>query len=853
MANQTISVDTNHDAATGRAAGEDFTINSGATLTIDSMPHLTGSGILGDITLSDGTLHIDGSRTYEVDYSGGSGTLPSVGDSITWNAGADTGKVIRLNSGNNVSGVLTLTKDVGEVTPDSADTLASGGWTADVDTVVNGFLIIYGEDQDWGSVDARSALRITGASYQIGTGTGADGQTVTLPHTGHQPAILVETGSGTGVYQWWHRVVPTASTIFYGSISDFGNTYESGFCFSQTFGSSTATFGTSTNGGVPPSGAKILIPNVHIGTTTVGAPTTEVNSATFAAHIGLVAPNTNLNVEIDWLNGSSCYVDFRGTNTTNVSNSCWGLSTTSTLIQKVNAAVTLDNCAIVKGAHGVAGDYQPLTILGVIDNVGGITMNNCLIYHGSDGNSTGALVLTTMANIAFTGTCKIASNIQDENTTYAIRGATTFNLTAETLICLGGSLVATTSSNGWEIDELIYGLPPGRGTTEQNIAALVHTASKGLIIHSGNLATGGAKHGTANIFALTDSDDVTIRNFGSPTAKINGGARAIAPINLAGITANCLFQRIYYTNMNATQFATMLNSCADITFENCGSDYAGEIELDASRVLAKGIHGASGAPDSTTGVEGDNVNVLATIFLDYFKSDTTGAVGLQFQDPGQKHLADVQIVSGTPIWNGLGDLLMRTSGDQVIYTFPYLIKGHTGFANLAIQTAGGNATTNHTWEYDIDTGSGFSGSWTTINGTNLSAETISAAGFRFKVRITCTTTNTGNVIKGFAVRTTTTLADQVANYYPLDTITLTLTGLQTGSDVVILSAGTETELVNVDAHASTSYDFVYETPENVDIGVFKAGYVPFYIRNYPLGSSNGSVPVSQVPDRNYIP
>jgi hypothetical protein len=36
--------------------------------------------------------------------------------------------------------------------------LASGGWTADVDTVVNGFLIIYGEDQDWGSVDARSTL-----------------------------------------------------------------------------------------------------------------------------------------------------------------------------------------------------------------------------------------------------------------------------------------------------------------------------------------------------------------------------------------------------------------------------------------------------------------------------------------------------------------------------------------------------------------------------------------------------------------------------------------------------------------------------------------------------------------------
>jgi hypothetical protein len=60
-------------------------------------------------------------------------------------------------------------------------------------------------------------------------------------------------------------------------------TYESGFVFGQTFGNSTVTFGTSTAGGVPPSGARIRIPNVHIGTTSVGAPTTEVNSCYFSS------------------------------------------------------------------------------------------------------------------------------------------------------------------------------------------------------------------------------------------------------------------------------------------------------------------------------------------------------------------------------------------------------------------------------------------------------------------------------------------------------------------------------------------------------------------------------------------
>ena len=79
------------------------------------------------------------SNAHQVTYSGGSGTLPVVGDIVTWNAGADTGKIVQLNSGTNVSGVLTLRKDAGETTPDSADVLVSGGWTADVDSVADAY------------------------------------------------------------------------------------------------------------------------------------------------------------------------------------------------------------------------------------------------------------------------------------------------------------------------------------------------------------------------------------------------------------------------------------------------------------------------------------------------------------------------------------------------------------------------------------------------------------------------------------------------------------------------------------------------------------------------------------------
>lgn len=86
-----------------------------------------------------------------------------------------------------------------------------------------------------------------------------------------------------------------------------------------------------------------------------------------------------------------------------------------------------------------------------------------------------------------------------------------------------------------------------------------------------------------------------------------------------------------------------------------------------------------------------------------------------------------------------------------------------------------------------------------------------------------------------------------------NSIALTLTGLVSGSDIVILDAGTTTERVNVDANSGSTYVYSFSTGGNVDICVYLAGYVPFSIRNLTLPTANASVPVSQVLDRNYTP
>lgn len=81
--------------------------------------------------------------------------------------------------------------------------------------------------------------------------------------------------------------------------------------------------------------------------------------------------------------------------------------------------------------------------------------------------------------------------------------------------------------------------------------------------------------------------------------------------------------------------------------------------------------------------------------------------------------------------------------------------------------------------------------------------------------------------------------------------TVTFTGFPTGTDIVILTAGTSTILAQVDAHPSTSYPYSYAGTPTVDVGFIKAGNIPFYIRNLALGSTDSSIPVALTTDRNY--
>ena len=83
--------------------------------------------------------------------------------------------------------------------------------------------------------------------------------------------------------------------------------------------------------------------------------------------------------------------------------------------------------------------------------------------------------------------------------------------------------------------------------------------------------------------------------------------------------------------------------------------------------------------------------------------------------------------------------------------------------------------------------------------------------------------------------------------------TLTLTGLVSASEVRIYSAGTTTELAGIENSSTTfQYDFDFDDAGNlVDIVVHHVDYVYYRIEDFPLPTTNTSLPIDQQIDRVY--
>jgi hypothetical protein len=703
-----------------------------------------------------------------------------------------------------------------------------------------GWLEIVGDESATCTVPRLGTFKVRGDKYDLGTTNGAANQQFQVPTSGslqYIAGIFVEKSVGSNTFEFY----PNA-----GSQTAVATDIRAKVCWITTAGLVRLGHnGTANAGYVPVSGLKVYVPNVIF------------QNCTTAARTANVLPNATLATRYDFTTTGGGVIDIQ------FASMAWYPSfaqafSVSIIDSGVNEQISLSEIAspIVLTRFGVgqsAAQSQVALVMSLC--FAGGTFTDCHFSRAT---------LATSGFYCVTETdCDGIIHINNSYTSLTVKGnATTGNYLGTRVKnsswtnpkLTNGRMVFATCTNITVTNPSYADVITGTTTTTAVQNSYVYEISA----NCNNLTFSGLDHfGLTNVhaylgivnIAAAGCANIKLRNIGlraTPLSLGSSNAGAYLLVLAAGAAAdNVKIQRCYVSNTR-TGLWTGDNSSTRIVFENCAGDYADAPVTPMLNAQIKAI-GASHAVTAQTACYG-------THWFDIFTSATVGRIGLLMNEKTtvEPSNSSYSITNGNPKFTSAGGLFMPVIGDEVTFEMPYFALGHTSFQSSAA-VMGGGTIGNYSLEYQINKndGAGY-GIWKTLNGANLSGETgIDAAlGVKLKIKIRTTTTNATAITSLYILTNSTAVAQD--NQYPLDTITLQLTGLQTGSDIVVLAAGTETERVNVDTNAGATYNYIYSALENVDIGVFKTGYVPFFIRNYALGASDSTLPIAQVADRNYF-
>lgn len=862
MATFTITTAQNIDELTSKAGGDTYNVNGG-TLIIDQDSRIglnqTTSTTLGSITLSaslGGTVNIDGTTIWLIPFSNGSGTVPAWNTAIT-NNGA-SGKLIGVHSALTAASTAT-----GAAMPASGfirvkqktGTYAAGalsGITATADNAGRiGWIEVVGDEAATITANRLGNFNITGAWYEVGTTNGSAGQTMQIPNNGllrYVGGVFIETAVSSGTYEFYPNSglnTTTGSTVATGNEAARGKVVWITTAGLVTIGNSG---GTGLNGYVPVSGLRVVIGNVIC------------ENCTTTARTANVIPNATIGTRYDFtttgggvINIDKCtmawYLSCSQAYSVNVSN--------STFIDSISLSEIATQMTFTKVGVGNKPTTALVTApLSMSLCFAGGTFTDCVFMRPVTGaNNSTSVILTDIDGFTFTRCKTIYAALRAHTLPVSITATRAANCTFTNLVMIDGQFSLVTCTNVIITNmNYINAIVGTTGTSNPCTAILLSSNCLNTTITGFALPVTN-NHPYTALFAINAAGctNTKIRSIGTRTSPLSlGSANATGLIYTlgTGAAANTVYiQRVYCSNTR-TGIMTADNSSTKIYSEHVFGDYADAADVSAALNMFQKASGTTKALTAQTSVYG-------THWMDYFTSTTAGRIAIVMNEPTALTAAQVELANGSA-FTSAGGLYMPVVGHTVTFTMPEYIKGHTSFANTALVMAGGTAT-NYTYEYSIDKndGNGFSAMTssaytatqlgTALNGiSGIDAQ----LGFKLKLKITTGTTNATAITSVYITTVSSTTAQDYQ--YPLDTFTLTLTGLATGSDIVILQAGTTTIITNVDQNSGTTWNYVYETLQSVDIGIYKAGKIPYFIRNYMLTSSNTSLPIAQVTDRNYL-
>ncbi|UOF78929.1 hypothetical protein [Caudoviricetes sp.] len=853
MATFTITADTNIDTLASKVGGDTYNINGG-NLIIDQDSRVgqnqNTSASLGPVTLSPslgGAINIDGTGIWMIPYTGGSGNVPAWNTVITNSTGS--GKLIGVHSALTAASTAT-----GAAMPatgfirvkQKTGTYAAGALTGITATASDagrvGWLEIVGDEASTMTLNRLGTCNITGAWYEIGTTNGASNQTMQIPNGGllrYAAGVFIETAVGSGAYEFY----PNA-----GIVTTTGTEADRGKCvwIDNTGLVRIGNSGAATNGYTPVTGLKVVIGNIFF------------ENCTTATRTANVIPNATIATRYDFtstgggvINADKCnfawYPSFTQAYSVQLSN--LGV-VDAILVSEIATPMTWSKVGVGnKPTTALVATPLSMTLC-----FAGGTFTDCVFQRvATAANNSTNIILTDCDGFTFTRMVSRYAALRAHTLPVAITATRVNNSTFDTLKMIDGQFSLVTCSNVDILNTVYIGGVSGTTSSTNPCTAFLLTSNCLNVTIDGLTLPVTNNHPYTALFSLgvAGCTNTDIRNIGTYASPCNLGSASACGLIFTLVTGaaavNTRVQRVYCSNTR-TGIMTGDNSSKGLIMDNVFGDYADAANVSAVLNMFQRGLGTTKALTAQTGVYG-------THWMDYFTSTTAGRLAIVMNEATADTTAQVAL-SGGAAFTSAGGLYMPVIGHQAIFETPSYIIGHTAFTDSALVMAGGTAT-NYTYQYQIDKndGNGYS-AWSadktaTTLGTALNGETINALlGFKLKLKITTSTTNATAITSVYMPMTSTTTSQ--AYQYALDTFTLTVSGLVTGSDVVVYAAGTETVLGSVDALSGTSWGFIYETPEAVDIAVFLAGYVPFFIRNYSLPNNDASVPVAQVIDRAYL-
>ncbi len=825
MANFTVTSTQLMTELTNKAGADSYFINGG-TLVIDCDSRhgpnqsLT-TGPLGHVQISTtlgGTFKLDGSKVRLIPFTGGSGNVPTLGSQIS--QGEATAELLCVMSSRTGGSIYTAgMPGTGWLKVRLVNGTFSAGVLGGINATAagpdeTGWMVVAGVEDKAFTVPRLGTMVVDGRWLNVGTTSGLRGQNLNLPHFAVEgstfyPGVEIETAPGSGIYEFWANV----GVKFRNSIVSTDS--RSRFVYISTNGVLTLGKGQDNlNAGLlPVAGCNVRVPNIILQNCGTNRSNNSVNDTLGLRYESSFGGGGSLAHSIStgawfWNIGQpwDCHItDLHSCDQVTISRVIQspyldrvhvGLSTRNTF--SAASALLIQQCR--NGGH--------------IGEVSGVR---------AEGTSTSGYAVT-LQNLYGAWTVDRIRAVYASDCT-AVSGALFLNTNDDLNIEIAevvGKRVLVYACKRTTIGHLFYADNVKAATTSAASCCAVEVMNQSIgcrVLKVSNWADAPNTHPYNGVVYANTTENLTVRGVGTLSVPYNGGSGTGSLFVDGGNNVNPRFQRCWLTGLR-----NGLNSANPSTFglvmENCYHADASKTQtISQSQVVSRGNrHNSGNVSTNFTGTTG-------TSYTDAFTGDATARLTLVMTEPLSSD-GMMQVEVGNPKFSGTGALVM-SQGDSAVWTTPYFVLGWTGLTSASI--AGVNLAL-HTAHYDLDKGQGFSGTYKTLQASNLAAEGAidPEVGFRLKIKLVCTASNFSNSISNVTVTGTTTLAAQNNALYPLDVVmaSVHLTGLQFGSNIAVSLDGTQ---VFAGAAVTSTADIEYlHRPGAAEcvITITKTGYHP---------------------------